>query len=394
MANKQLMLPANRAFNADGLPVAGAVAYLYESGGLVPATFYADDTLSTELGSTLTANGAGRFAVAAYQDETVAFRLIIKDAEGATLDDIDPFYFGHMTGDAGPPGTNATVLQIGTVTTVAAGGDATADVNDLGSGLYSLDLGIPRGNTGASGALSDADYGDIVVSGTGSVLSVDSNAVSNTKLADMAQATIKGRAAGAGTGDPTDLTASQVAAILDASNIYVRQDATLVHSIPVMASAMVSRTTNGAASGSTETTTNKIMLSTLDFDASTIEYAQFIIPMPKSWNESTITAQFIWTATNTGNVVWQIRGVAISDDDALDAAFGTAQSVTDGVTAANDQMTSSFTSAVTIGGTPAEGDMVVFQVNRDATNGSDTCAVDAKLIGIRLNFTTNAKDDS
>jgi hypothetical protein len=39
--------------------------------------------------------------------------------------------------------------------------------------------------------------------------------VTNTHLADMAQATIKGRASGAGTGDPTDLTATQATAILN-----------------------------------------------------------------------------------------------------------------------------------------------------------------------------------
>jgi hypothetical protein len=167
-----------------------------------------------------------------------------------------------------------------------------------------------------------------------------------------------------------------------------------VQSTPVLAAAMKPRATNGAAVGSVETTTNKVMVETLDFDASADEFAQFYFPMPKSWNEGTVTAQFIWTATNTGNVVWGIQGLALSDDDALDTAFGTAVTVTDGVTAANDVMQSAFTSAVTIGGTPAEGDFVIFQVYRDADNGSDTCAVDAKLLGIRLNFTTNASDDS
>jgi hypothetical protein len=46
--------------------------------------------------------------------------------------------------------------------------------------------------------------------------SVPDGSITNTKLADMAQATIKGRAAGAGTGDPTDLTATQATAILNA----------------------------------------------------------------------------------------------------------------------------------------------------------------------------------
>lgn len=167
-----------------------------------------------------------------------------------------------------------------------------------------------------------------------------------------------------------------------------------VQSTPILAAAMTARTTNGPSAGSTESSTNKVMLITYDFDASTAEYVQFMFPMPKSWNEGTVTAQFIWSATNTGNVVWGIQGVAMSDDDVYDASFGTAQTVTDGVTATTDIMQSAFTSAMTIGGSPAEGDLVCFQVYRDASNGSDTLAVDAKLIGIRLNFTTNAADDS
>jgi hypothetical protein len=51
-------------------------------------------------------------------------------------------------------------------------------------------------------------------------LSVDTaqlldGAATNAKLADMVQATLKGRDAGAGTGDPTDLTATQVTLMLD-----------------------------------------------------------------------------------------------------------------------------------------------------------------------------------
>jgi Protein of unknown function (DUF2793) len=167
-----------------------------------------------------------------------------------------------------------------------------------------------------------------------------------------------------------------------------------LYTIPIMASAMASRTTTGAAQGTSETTTNKIMLRTLDFDASTDEFAQFMIPMPKRWNEGTVTAIFYWTASATGDVVWGMQGVAISNDDVLDAAFGTAQTVTDSVTAANDMMVSAATSAITIGGTPAENDLVVFQVYRDADNGNDTLAADAKLIGIKLLVNTNARDDS
>lgn len=168
-----------------------------------------------------------------------------------------------------------------------------------------------------------------------------------------------------------------------------------VQSVPILASAMTARTTNGAAAGSTETTTNKVMLPTLDFDASTIEYAQFLFPMPKSWNEGTVTAKFIWTAASgSGDVIWGLQAIAISEADPLDVAFGTAQEVTDSLTTALDNHTSSATSAITVGGTPQPEDLVAFQVYRKASDGSDTLAVDAKLLAVVLNITTNAADDS
>jgi hypothetical protein len=46
--------------------------------------------------------------------------------------------------------------------------------------------------------------------------SVPDDSITNAKLANMAQATIKGRAVGAGTGDPADLSATQATAILNA----------------------------------------------------------------------------------------------------------------------------------------------------------------------------------
>lgn len=67
----------------------------------------------------------------------------------------------------------------------------------------------------------------VQISGTGSIgvdnstieisggnLRAKDDGTTNAKLANMAQSTIKGRAAGAGTGDPTDLSASQVRTIL------------------------------------------------------------------------------------------------------------------------------------------------------------------------------------
>ncbi|MDF2747923.1 MAG: hypothetical protein K0S98_2210 [Propionibacteriaceae bacterium] len=144
------------------------------------------------------------------------------------------------------------------------------------------------------------------------------------------------------------------------------------------------------------TAANQPDLSTLDFDATTQEYAQFWVAMPKSWNEGTITAQFLWshasTATNFG-VRWGLQAVALSNDDAIAAAYGTAQEVTDTGGTTNDLYISDETAAITIAGTPAEGDMVAFRVYRAPANAGDTMAIDARLHGVRVFYTTNAGTD-
>jgi hypothetical protein len=159
---------------------------------------------------------------------------------------------------------------------------------------------------------------------------------------------------------------------------------------------MLPRVTNGAAVGSLETTTNRINVSTLDFDPTTQEFAQFQIAMPKSWDEGTVTFDAIWfhpaTTTNFG-VVWSMAGVALSDGNALDTAFGTAVLVTDTGGTTNTVYDTPESAGVTIGNGPAENDYVVFQIARVPADASDTLAVDARLLGVRLFYTVNAGND-
>jgi hypothetical protein len=68
--------------------------------------------------------------------------------------------------------------------------------------------------------------GDVTTSAGSNATTIANDAVTNAKAANMAQATVKGRASGAGTGDPTDLTPDQVSTILDgATNPFLRTSA-------------------------------------------------------------------------------------------------------------------------------------------------------------------------
>jgi len=163
----------------------------------------------------------------------------------------------------------------------------------------------------------------------------------------------------------------------------------------VSAAAMTPRTTNGAAVVTQELATNDIMLRSLDFDTTTEEGAGFMVAMPKSWNESTVTFRAYWTAgSGSGGVAWGLAGYALSDDDAIDTAVSGQQIVTDTFLAANDMHISAESSAITIGGTPAEGDAVYFEITREVGDAADTLAVDAKLIGIHVYITSNASTDA
>ena len=92
---------------------------------------------------------------------------------------------------------------------------------------------------------------------------------------------------------------------------------------------------------------------------------------------------------------WGLQAVALSDDDAMDAAFGTAQYSNDTGGTTDDLYNGPESSAITIAGAPASEDVVIFQVLRkadDATN--DTLAIDAKLLGVTLYLNTSAVTDA
>jgi len=165
----------------------------------------------------------------------------------------------------------------------------------------------------------------------------------------------------------------------------------------IPASAMIPATTSGPAAATLESTTNDVNYSVLDFDATADEHAHFQIAMPKSWNEGTVTYQVYWssTATDTDGVAWAMEAMSLADNEAIDASWGTAVVVTDDVQgAAGELYITAESSALTIAGTPAAGDLCFFRVFRDVSDANDDATEDARLIGIKLFYTTDRHNDA
>ena len=165
----------------------------------------------------------------------------------------------------------------------------------------------------------------------------------------------------------------------------------------IPAQAMFGTTTNGADAQAVETTAVRPELKVLDYDASTAEYAQFSVAMPKSWNLGNVTFQTFWSPSNTdtGDCIFGLQGLSCTEGDTADAVFGTATEVTDaGIGTVEDVQMSGVSANVVIAGTPADDDYTFFQLYRDAADVSDTFTGDARVLGIKLFYTTDAANDA
>ena len=167
-------------------------------------------------------------------------------------------------------------------------------------------------------------------------------------------------------------------------------------SIWVPAVAMYPNTTNGCGAITQTELSNGPELKALPFDKTSDEFAQFAIAFPKSWNEGTVTFQAFFTAdsTDTGTAKFTLAGVALADNDSLNTAFGTAvgPSAKAHSGTANDLDVTAESGAVTIAGSPSTDEQVFFQISRDVSE--DNLDADAKLLGIKLFFTTDAANDA
>lgn len=146
---------------------------------------------------TLDGSHAAAFAAAAHSHGTS--EIAAGAVTNAKLADMAQATIKGRAGQAGTgTPTDLTAAQVVTIITAADGAGSLLDAD-------TVDGSHATAFAAAAHSHSTSEIAD--------------DSISNTKLANMAQSTVKGRAVGAGTGDPTDLTAAQLTAIVNSSNV-------------------------------------------------------------------------------------------------------------------------------------------------------------------------------
>lgn len=174
-----------RALDANGNPLSGAQWFFYATGTSTPQAVYANASLATSLGATVTADSGGQF-VPIYFDATKTYRGILKTAGGTTLRDIDPANASGSVEGANNLGT----LPSGSTNAIDISRTATSGAVDGSSQFYSLvarvyaqganDYSNVRGQylgshvntTGGSVGLADGLHAYVWQAGAGNIANV------------------------------------------------------------------------------------------------------------------------------------------------------------------------------------------------------------------------------
>lgn len=119
--------------------------------------------------------------------------------------------------------------------------------------------------------------------------------------------------------------------------------------------------------------------------------AETVVFLPRTYDVGSVAVDLLWTANGTGTVVWGVAAAGFADAASLNAAYSGEVTGNGAVGTANNLK------VTTISLTPAnagKNSLTALRIRRVGTNGSDTLAATAELLGVRLRFTRNQTNES
>ena len=343
------------------------------NGGTIDGTVIGGDDPAAITGTTIT--GA---TVDATTDFTVGATVItdgvITDATGLLISAAIDINSGTIDGATIGAASPSSIVG----TTIDANTDFTVGSTVITDGVITDTTGLL-----ITAALTSTSGGSLT--GTWSNLGI-------VTTIDINGGTIDGAIIGGAT--PAAITGTTISGSTSVNGI-TDLTSTPTRTMILTAAGATPTTTIGAADPAViEAGTNDIDYYVVDFDTSSEERCFWNIAMPGSYNGGTVTATFYWTNAGGGSgetVVWGIKALALNNDEAIDQAYGTEITTSDTWIAQNDVHISPTSSAITIGGSPAGDEYVVFNVGRKVA--SDDLSGDARLIAVRVEYTANAYSD-
>lgn len=170
------------------------------------------------------------------------------------------------------------------------------------------------------------------------------------------------------------------------------------HAIPVNAAAIRPTQTNGCDGlAVVELAADMPEVASLDFPAGSATKAQFSLPMPKSWDRSSVAFSVIWGHASGGSsfgVTWELQGVALADGDVMGVSFGTAEASVDTGGTADDQYISPESDPIIVTpGSPSSAIPYVIHFQLTRRGDIDSLDIPARLMGLYLFIGTNAEND-
>lgn len=361
---------------------------------LAPCIHEAQATSYAYWATALTGGGAGALdAIDGADLATGDMALVVTSSS---------FYSYYMDAASGAAESSPTIISpdtnagnkrwllkapmIGGLTASRALQTSAAGAMEVSATVDTTELGYLNGLTGAIYFDGGTDVA-IDDGGTGAGTAVD------------AFTALKQAATDAATGVVELATTGEVAAQADTGRCVTPEGLGAVYlydTIFIPAGAMVPSTTSGSdALATNETAVSKLCRDYLAFDGgAVVSGAQWSMPMPEGWDLGTVKVKFFWssaTGSTAGDTCeWGIEAAAVSNDDALDVNWGNPQVVSDTLLADNggDLQLTAATPALTIGGTPALGDLITFKVYRNTT-GTDDMAEDGWLFGAWVQYRRN-----